>query len=76
MSIERPHHLDPREHGRPIMLGNQQQRFHRGLPFVGVVFALGQAGDVACRVAEGDQLFAVRQYDRIEKSLIPRQRST
>jgi hypothetical protein len=25
---------------------DQQQRFHRGLPFVGIVFGLGQFGDV------------------------------
>jgi hypothetical protein len=36
------------------MLGNQQQRFHRGLPFFGIVFGLGQFGDVEGGVAEGD----------------------
>jgi hypothetical protein len=34
----RPHHSDPSKHRRTVMLGNQQQRFHRGLPFFGVVF--------------------------------------
>jgi hypothetical protein len=35
------------------MLGDQQQRLHRGLPFGGGVFRLGQRGDVA-RGACGD----------------------
>jgi hypothetical protein len=56
------------------MLGDQQQRLHRGQPFFGVVFGLGQLGDVEGGVAQGDQLLAVRQFDRFEKSLIPRQR--
>jgi hypothetical protein len=43
-----------------------------------VVACLGAAvpgpyffGDLFCGVAEGDQLFAARQHDRIEKRLIP-----
>jgi hypothetical protein len=36
------------------MLGNQQQCFHRGLPFFGVVFGLRQFGDVFSGVAKRD----------------------
>jgi hypothetical protein len=35
------------------------------------VLCPGQLGDVLRRVAERDQQFPARQYDRIEKSLIP-----
>jgi hypothetical protein len=38
----------------PIMLGNQQQRLHRGQPFFGVVFGLRQFGDVFSGVAQRD----------------------
>jgi hypothetical protein len=41
-SVKRSHHAYPDEHRRPVALGNQQQRFHRGLPFFGIVFCLGQ----------------------------------
>ena len=36
--VQRFHDTNPREHRRPVMLGHQDQRFHRGLPFLGVVF--------------------------------------
>jgi hypothetical protein len=54
------------------MLGNQQQCLHRGLPFFGVVFGLGQFGDVERGIAERDEFLALGQLDWIEKSLIPR----
>jgi hypothetical protein len=37
------------------MFRNQQQRLHRGLPFFGIVFGLGQFGDIERRVAQRDQ---------------------
>ena len=49
------------------MLLDQQQRFHRRLPFVGIVFGLGQLDDLLRGVAEGH-----RRFDRIEKPLVPR----
>jgi len=54
MAVDRLHHPDPREHRRPVALGNQQQRLHRGQPFFGVVFGLRQLGDVDGGVAERD----------------------
>jgi hypothetical protein len=37
------------------------------------VFSLGELGDVERGVAQGDELHAVRQFDRIEEFLVPRQ---
>ena len=63
MAVQRPHDADPREHGRPVMLCDQQQRLHRGLPFRDIVFCLGQFGDVERGVAERDQRLALRRRD-------------
>jgi hypothetical protein len=43
--VQRPHHAYAREHRRATQLGNQYQRFHRSLPFNGVVLGLRQLGD-------------------------------
>jgi hypothetical protein len=53
------------------MFYDQQQRLHRGLPFVGVVLCLGQFGDLERGVAERHQRFPTLQHDRVEKPLIP-----
>jgi hypothetical protein len=68
----RPHDADPRQHRWAVLLGDQDQSVHRGLPFRRVVFCLGQLGDVERGVAEREQRLSARQYDWIEKSLIPR----
>jgi hypothetical protein len=54
------------------MFRDLQQNLHCGLPFSGIVLCLGQFGDVPRGVAKRDQRFPARQYDRIEKPLIPR----
>jgi hypothetical protein len=46
MTVQRPHDANPGEHRRPAKVGNEKQPFHSGLPFRGVVFGLGQSGDV------------------------------
>ena len=51
VAIQCPHHAYPGQHRWPVMFGNQQQRLHRGLPFFGIVFCLGQFGDVKRGVA-------------------------
>lgn len=51
MPMERSHHANRREHRRAAMFCNQQQRLDRGLPFFGIVFWLGQFGDVVRGVA-------------------------
>jgi hypothetical protein len=53
--VQRPHHADPSEHRRPVMLSDQHQRLHRGLPFRDIVFWLGQLGDVERGVTERGQ---------------------
>jgi len=58
------------------MLGDQQQRLHRGLPSGGIVFCLGQFGDVERSVAEGEQRFPARYDNRIKKLLMPRHKLT
>jgi hypothetical protein len=65
VTIERSHHADPGEHRRATALGNQQKRLHRGLPFCGIVFGLGELGDVEGGVLQCDQLAALCPWDRL-----------
>jgi hypothetical protein len=51
VTVQRSHYAYAREHRRPVMLSNQQQRLHRGPPFFGVMFGLRQFGDVFSGVA-------------------------
>jgi len=60
--------------GDPSCSATQQQRLDRFLPFLGIVFCLGQLGDVFRGVAECDQRFPALQNDRIEEPLLPRHR--
>jgi hypothetical protein len=46
VTVQRSHHTYPGEHRWPVMLRNQQERLHRGLPFFGIVVCLGELGDV------------------------------
>jgi hypothetical protein len=57
-----------RSRGWPVTFRNQYQRFHRGLPFNGIVFGVRQLGR---RVMQGDQRFALGQFNRIVKGFIP-----
>ena len=54
------------------MFCDQQQRFHRGLPFVGIVFGLGQFGDVRGGVTERDHWFRPGTAIGSKKPLIAR----
>jgi hypothetical protein len=47
----RSHHPDPRERHWPVIFSYQQQRFHRGLPFLGVVLCVRHLGNVFCRIS-------------------------
>jgi hypothetical protein len=38
VTVQRFHDTDASEHRRAVVFGHQNQRFHRGLPFLGVVF--------------------------------------
>ena len=44
---------------------------HRGLPFFGIVFCLGQFSDVLRGVAEHDDLATSGKHDRIKKTVHP-----
>ena len=70
VAIQSPHYADAREQRWPVKFRDQQQRFHRGLPFVGIVFCLGQFSDVLSSIAQRDQGLAI-DLDRIKKLLIP-----
>jgi hypothetical protein len=52
--------------GGPLCSATGNSACHRGLPFFGIAFCLGQCGDVLRRVAERDQWFPALQNDRIE----------
>jgi hypothetical protein len=45
MPMEHSHHADPGEHRPAVLFCDQQKRPHRGLPFFGIVFRLGEFGD-------------------------------
>jgi hypothetical protein len=53
------------------LLADQYQAFDRGFPLWQFALGFGQFDDVLRSVAECDQRFPARQYDRIEKPLIP-----
>jgi hypothetical protein len=61
-----------REHRSPVMFYDQQESLHRCLPLIGIVFCLGQFGDVVRGVAQCDHLLAARQFDRLGKWTVPR----
>jgi hypothetical protein len=69
--VKRPHDANPGEHRWAAKFNDQEQRFHRGLPWRGVVFGLGQLGDVAPGVFEGEELPSARLRDRIVERAFP-----
>ena len=72
VAIQSPHYADAREQRWPVKFRDQQQRFHRGLPFVGIVFRFQQFRYVLGGIAQRAQrLLLARQYDRIKKLLVP-----
>jgi hypothetical protein len=71
MPLQRSHHASPGKHRWPVKCGNQQERLHRGLPFFGIVFCLGQFSNALRGVTECDQRLSAWHHDRIEKPLIP-----
>jgi hypothetical protein len=61
----------PSEHRRSVTFCNQHERLHCGPPFLGIVLCLGQFRDLERSVAQGDQRFPARQYDRTGPGLAP-----
>jgi hypothetical protein len=55
--------------GGPSCSADQQERFHRGLPFIGIVFRFRQFGGVLGGVAQRVQrLLSARQYGSDQKN--------
>jgi hypothetical protein len=60
MPMQRPHDANPSEHRWPVMFCDEKQSLHHGQPFFfGIVFRLGQFGDLLRGVAERYQLASV-----------------
>jgi hypothetical protein len=53
------------------MFCDQQQRLHCGLPFLGIVFGLGQPRDEQRGIAERDKPATARQRNRIVERPAP-----
>jgi len=53
--VQRQDHANAREHRIAVALSDQQERLHRGLPFLGVVLGLRQLGDVVRGVAQRER---------------------
>ena len=71
VTVQCPHDANPREHRWPAQLNNEQQAFHRGLPFGGVVLRFRKLGDISAGVLQGDKLATARQRDWIVKLTLP-----
>jgi hypothetical protein len=71
VAIECPHHADPRHHRRAVLFCDQDQAFHRCLPFRRFMLCFWQLGDVGPGVLQGDELPAVRQHNRIVEATLP-----
>jgi hypothetical protein len=75
VTVQGSHDADPRKHRRPAFRCEQDQRFHRRLPFRRLVLGFRQPGDVGPGILERDELAAVRQDDRILECSLPAARS-
>jgi hypothetical protein len=71
VAIQRSHDADARKHCRPAKFRDQEQRLHRGLPWLAIVLYLGQLGDVFCRIPERDELATAGQGNRIVEKPLP-----
>jgi hypothetical protein len=63
--MQRPYDRDPRQHGITAALGNQHQGLDRRAPCWRVVLALRQARDERAGIAQGEELAATGERDRI-----------
>jgi hypothetical protein len=71
MPVQRPHDADARHHGRAVMFDDQKHCFDRSLPFIELLFSLGELLDISGGVLEGDELATARQRDRIVELALP-----
>ena len=71
LSIERLHDADPGEHPRASQRYDQDQGFHCGLPFRGLMVSFRKARDEFAGVLKGDELTAGRQRHWIFETSLP-----
>jgi hypothetical protein len=69
--VQCPHDADASEHRWPSERSDQDQGFHRRLPFHGLVLGLRQLGDVVAGVLKRDQQAAAGQRYRIVERSFP-----
>jgi hypothetical protein len=72
VAIERLHDADPRDHGRAIVLGHQDQAFHRRLPLVRILIGFGKLQDIRSGIAQGAESEAIGQLYRLFRMLLTR----
>ena len=65
VSIERLHDADPRHHRWVARLGDQDQGFHRCLPFRGLVLGIRKPRDEFAGILKRDDLAAAGKRDWI-----------
>jgi len=70
-TVQRPHDADARKHHRPAKRRDQDQGFHRRLPFLGLVLGFRQLRNIIARILESDELATARQRDRIVEGPLP-----
>lgn len=56
VAVQCLHDADPREHRRAAVCRDQDQRFHRRLPLLGLMLGLPKLRDVVAGVPWGDKL--------------------
>lgn len=66
-TVQRFHDADPREHCRTAQVGNEYECLDRGLPLRQIGFVLREPGNIGRRLAQGAELLAFGQGDRILK---------
>jgi hypothetical protein len=71
MPMQRLLHRDSRHHRVAAVRADKHQDLGRRLPLRRWLFCLRQARDVGRGVAQGDELSAARQRDRIVKGAVP-----
>jgi hypothetical protein len=71
LSVQGSRDADAREHRRPIKFYNQQQRFHRCLPFRSGVLGSRKLRDIVAGVLQRDEQATARQGNRLIKTPMP-----
>jgi hypothetical protein len=71
VAVQRPHDADPREHGGAAQRRDQDQRFHRSLPFPRLMLGHRKLRDVVAGVLERDELPTAGKRDWIVEQAFP-----